>query len=650
MWNKLRILPLLFAALGLLAADTPGEYRYPLDGFYSLSGTFGELRPNHYHSGIDITTGQQTGFRVLAASEGYVYRLKVSPYGFGNAVYLKHTDGNFSVYAHLDHFTPELEHYVRAIQRQQSQYIQEIYPQPNEIRVAKGELIAFSGTSGSSTGPHLHFEIRDSLERIMNPMRWYPTLIKDHRPPRVDRMAFAPLADSSRVKGRFRKWRVVPTAAGGGNYALSGVLEVNGPVGIEYQGVDLLDASGSPCGIVGARLYLDDQLVFHRDLTRFDFEETRLVNIHFDFPEYLDQRRRMERVYREPGDVFPALDASPGNGFLQLTDDNVHGFRLVLLDFQGNKATVEGKLKRGSVVPVSTATYTPGNSRFAVNRSRNVLEVAVVRPGVAVAKEGLLWETDGGTKSNWSPAYRKGDTLFFIQHFSPANWPVRISAPGMSWTHDTYFADWVASDRSTRLDRTGVSAYFPAHSVFAEYLLSWKTLSRSGLALTPIETIGSPDEPLWKSFQVGFYPPKGVDTTCLVVAYRSSAGKSWEYAGSGRNAAGQVTAEWNTFGQFTLLADSTGPVVTPVNFTASKLIPASQKTLTWRAKDGFAGVDAPQIHVTLDGVWIPVSYNYKNHTLTWVMEQRPSSGKHTLRAAIGDKAGNFTTKTWEVVF
>ena len=143
--------------------DIPQDYfESPLEIPLILSGTFGELRSNHFHSGMDIKTHQQTGLNVLASASGYVSRIKVSHFGYGKALYVQHPNGYTSVYAHLKEFAPEIEAYIKERQYAKESYEIEVFPEADELPVKQGEVIAYSGNSGGSGGPHLHFEIRDS--------------------------------------------------------------------------------------------------------------------------------------------------------------------------------------------------------------------------------------------------------------------------------------------------------------------------------------------------------------------------------------------------------------------------------------------------------------------------------------------------------
>ena len=152
-------------------SEYPQDYfRNPLDITLVLSGTFAELRSDHFHSGLDIKTQRKTGLKVYTASMGYVSRIKISHYGYGKALYVTHPNGYTTVYGHLKKFSPRIEAYIKDCQYEKESYEVEVFPNNTELLVDTDEVIAYSGNTGGSGGPHLHFEIRDNAERPINPM------------------------------------------------------------------------------------------------------------------------------------------------------------------------------------------------------------------------------------------------------------------------------------------------------------------------------------------------------------------------------------------------------------------------------------------------------------------------------------------------
>ena len=201
---------LLFSVVTFCNAQTPYPQNYftsPLDISLVLSGTFAELRSNHFHSGLDIKTKGKVGLKTYASAAGYISRIKISRYGYGKALYITHPNGYTSVYAHLQKFAPNIETYVKKQQYQKETFEIELFPKADELKIAAKEVIAFTGNTGGSGGPHLHFEIRDKQERPMNPML-FGFDIKDTTKHVVHELFGYPLTEESHINGETTRVKI----------------------------------------------------------------------------------------------------------------------------------------------------------------------------------------------------------------------------------------------------------------------------------------------------------------------------------------------------------------------------------------------------------------------------------------------------------
>ncbi|MEL7339955.1 MAG: M23 family metallopeptidase, partial [Bacteroidota bacterium] len=538
-------------------------YQFPLKGYRALSGTFGELRTNHFHSGIDVKVGGRDGAPLLAIQDGYVYRIKVSPYGFGSAVYLRHQDGRFSVYAHLSGFNDKIEDYTYLRQYASKKFAQELYLAQDEIPIRKGEVIGYAGNSGSSFGPHLHFEIRDPDERIINPLPYYKHLIADHKKPLVQEIAFEPIDLNSRVRGEFRKYTLTPSGSNG-NYRVDPVIKIKGRVGLEYRGYDLLDAAGNHCGINYARLYLDDQLIYAFSLDQFAFDEKRYINLHIDYSHYRKKRSRLQRAYIERGNAFNAYKHEVNQGLIELTDNEVHRFKLVLTDLHNNQSFVTGRIQLDqsqAAIPASFASG--GKSTYSYEIHRDILRIQVLNPRNEFL-DGLRYENISGEVKTIPAAYAKGKALIFLLPLTRYDYPQRIlDRNGKSLLY-LNLREEILSTQNNLFEMDELQLFFPYQSVFDRVHLEMTKDMGDRRMLSDVFTIGDPDIPLFKSFLVSFKQPEGSKLKNLVVAQRSS--NKWEFAGNTIGEANNVYASVNRFGQYCLMADSTAPTIEPVNF------------------------------------------------------------------------------------
>ncbi|MEZ5072600.1 MAG: M23 family metallopeptidase [Bacteroidales bacterium] len=270
----------------LLQAQSQTAYQAPLDLPLYLSGNFGELRSDHFHSGIDIKTQGRTGHPVRAISDGQVSRIKVQASGYGKSIYIAHPDGKTSVYGHLDSYRDDIAAYVRDMQyKQQSQEV-DLYPEAGRFPIMQGEQIALSGNSGSSGGPHLHFEIRQTANQNPTNVLSYGFPIADHLAPRFRSLHVIPCSGDgdTEVETGMRSFSLVSE---GNNFSPGQGRQIpaSGCVTLGVEVFDYLDGSSNRCGIHTLDLYVDDELSFHYAMDEFSFAETRYINAHLLYPE-----------------------------------------------------------------------------------------------------------------------------------------------------------------------------------------------------------------------------------------------------------------------------------------------------------------------------------------------------------------------------
>ena len=349
-----------FPCLHAQKGSANDSFTCPLKPPYLFSGNFGELRPSHFHSGLDFRTQGRTGLPVLAVKEGYISRIGVSPTGYGNVLYMNHPDGTTSVYGHLEKFRPEIEQYVKKKQYDRESFQEDLSLSSNEFYFKKGEIIAWSGNSGSSGGPHLHFEIRNTKsERACNPLN-YNLGIKDNSAPRIAAIYVYPLTANSNV-GQERQKKRFETIPAPGGYRLknNATVELYGKIGFGIQAEDFFSGAGMKCGIYSATLSCDGKQVFGFTMDNFSFDETRYANSLADYEEYLKSKRWIQRLYRQPGNHLDIYDPSGKNGILNLEDGKSHEFEIVVCDAFKNKATLKFRsVSKKSLSPARTQSCT----------------------------------------------------------------------------------------------------------------------------------------------------------------------------------------------------------------------------------------------------------------------------------------------------
>lgn len=330
---------LLILKTAVAQISDPDYFSSPLKIPIVLSGNFGELRSNHFHSGIDIKTGGKTGLPVYTAAEGELSRIYVSPSGFGLALYIDHSNGTTTVYGHLQKLRDDLQNYMHAVQYDKESFAADISVPKGKFRFKKGELVAYSGNSGSSGGPHLHFEIRDTdSQKPLNPLLYHLD-VSDDRAPVILSVMLYPLSDDAHVSGKSYAQRI-DAVLYNGTYHLKGnpVLNVYGDIGFAVQTHDYLTGSWNKCGVYEINLLADRKPVYTFRMDQLDFDQTRYVNSHIDYAHYQKYSRRLHKSWVDPGNRLGNYPVLINRGKINLSDRQVHEIKYMIKDVNGNES------------------------------------------------------------------------------------------------------------------------------------------------------------------------------------------------------------------------------------------------------------------------------------------------------------------------
>ena len=334
MWRGIGALLLMLLLLSSNVCAQTDTLLYPLKNVPLLSGNFGELRATHLHSGLDFKTGGREGLPVICVKDGVVARVKVSATGYGNALYLEHEGGITTVYGHLSRFVPRIAKVVRNIQYNKESFEVDENMSGYELRFRAGDTIAYSGNTGSSGGPHLHFEVRDTKsERALNPLRFLS--VKDQTGPSVRGVYVYPISNEG-VRNATRRVEVKNT----GNRVFRGgkVGVPAGMVGIGIQSDDYMKDSWNKLGVYDLSVSANGQEVFKMTMNELSFDETFLVNELKDFHHYRENRL----VYLTFGNYQEQLLSvrNQNGGFIPVEKDSVVDVTVDLSDINGNRSRI----------------------------------------------------------------------------------------------------------------------------------------------------------------------------------------------------------------------------------------------------------------------------------------------------------------------
>lgn len=342
---------LIFCSL-LLSQILFSQQPYPKDYFQSplavpivLSGSFGELRSNHFHSGLDIKTQQRVGLDVFATASGYISRIKIQHYGYGKAIYITHPNGYTTVYAHLQSFNAKLQDYVKKQQYEKQSYEIELFPKPGELVVSKGDLIAYSGNTGGSGGPHLHYEIRNAEAEPLNPLL-FGYEVKDTRPPKILGVYAYAIGSESIIDNTNNRIELRLTKKDDNTFVADKIY-AEGTIGLGVETYDQFDMAYNKNGAYKVCTTVEGKPNFEYNFASFSFSESRYINTLIDYPAYINNRKTIQKCYIEPYNKLSIYEKRDNNGLITIEPNNTYNVTLEVSDLAGNFSTVlipvEGK-------------------------------------------------------------------------------------------------------------------------------------------------------------------------------------------------------------------------------------------------------------------------------------------------------------------
>ena len=325
------------------------NFRSPLGIPILLSGNFGELRSNHFHTGLDIKTNGRINYRIYSIDTGFVSRINVSKSGYGKAIYVAHPNGFTSVYAHLDHFPEKIEKILRKRQYELQTETLTYYLDSLDITVSKGEVIAYSGNTGGSSGPHLHFEIRETKsEHPVNP-ELFNFEIVDNMPPIIKKLKLYSFFNSNSLESYSAKDFIAIKKNHQYHLKFDSIIYIDGLTGFGLKSSDYYNNSSNGCGVYCINMYVDKQLKYQLKFNEIDFETNRQINIHKDYSAYQKMREKIHKMYIHPNNELQIYKKGIGNGLICFKDTLIHEIQIVVGDIKNNISKLKFYVKNKSL-------------------------------------------------------------------------------------------------------------------------------------------------------------------------------------------------------------------------------------------------------------------------------------------------------------
>ena len=643
---------LLFSTGSLHSSDTA---IWPVDAKPAITSSFGEYRPGHFHSGIDLKVYGRIGDPCRAVEDGWVSRIKVSPDGYGRALYLKLTDGRTAVYAHLDGFTPEIEDKVRKEQHARENFAVELYFKRDEaVQFKRGEIVAYAGRSGVKHA-HLHFEMRDSFERPMNPLS-QGFEINDVIPPRPRALAIEPMDGYSTVELDCQP-RCFPDLVqrNDGIWGLRDPVGVSGRIGLSVRSWDKADAAENLLSIYKIEMYVNGELHWETLFENFSFSETDLIRVERNFRLRLRGYGVYNRLYRATGND---LDFCSGEGVIDAGENAVFPIDIVILlfDFDGNQSRIEltlvddedaddDRLVTGEPMIAAHGWGNPERSKINVEIFDKYLRFAGT-PGISSISlnEGrkeilsMMSIGRGQLAAAWIPPDNISGHLDIttfdrigrpVEDYTIRLYRVLQNEPSEIESDDSLMKveipDGVVFD-TTWIRIIPEPSYVLPGEIESVFRIEPRDQPLNGKVFIMLRTVDlSVDEPGWGVYYLDSRSGWTFLDNSTRDGYLSAAALSWEI--------------------FALLRD----VDLPYLEIKRPLDGASMRSAEMKCEafvmDSTSGVIADDIIVRIDGSKIPAEYDPPRDRILYQPWRELSEGQHEITVSVSDRVGNKTVQT-----
>ena len=345
-------LTLVFLVINCLVYSQTTQLSYPLNYFRPpldlppiISGNFGEIRTNHFHSGLDFKTNQREGYPVFAVADGFISRIRVQIGGGGNALYVNHPNGFTSVYMHLRNYNDRISQALTSYQYSVEKFDVDFPLLSVAIPIKKGEIIAYAGNTGGSSGPHLHFELRDTkTEETINPQLFSIT-IPDRIKPTIAGLYVYHLNGNPFSEHTPKQFYQVNGAAGQYQISSQAIIPLEEESGFGIIASDKNSASDNQNGTYSIELFIDGRLIYSSVWEKFSFEHSRGINSHIDHPALILTGKRIQKSFIEPGNELTIYKSLVNTGLINSTDQNIHEAKYVVKDIAGNESVLNFKVR-----------------------------------------------------------------------------------------------------------------------------------------------------------------------------------------------------------------------------------------------------------------------------------------------------------------
>lgn len=584
----------------------PGQRNY-------LSGSMGELRSNHFHGGLDIKTGGRIGLPVHAAAEGYISRISISPSGYGKRIAISHPNGYVTQYGHLDHFSKELEDYVTDVQYRNKSFSIEIFPEKGQFNLNKGEIFAYSGNSGSSGGPHLHFEVRDSMDNVYNPLQFGFDEIVDRVAPAVYRISLNPIGPNSFVDGRHEK-KIYRLGTFKGKYTVNKKITAIGDLGLSIKAYDRMNGTYNKYGVQEIQVWMDGERVFSQNIDYYPISLNRHINLHVDYNEYYNRGSWYHKCYVSNGNQLPFYQFKDRRGILKIDDGKTHEIQVFIKDSYQNTSVLEFKIHGEHANNETQNSEYDSLSKIKINHELHgsLLELKIKN----VHDEAPLFIHSLYKTRKIKKSISSGNSGIYFYNLNEG---IPDSLTIMDSTFTLPYQYMIQPDRKTIYYNDPIKVTFNKEAVTDTLFLSHE-IKDSILSLhSPLIPLSDHIQIEWKVANKKLHN----STQVYLKGWKSLSylGKSWNN--------GSIKFSTRQFGTFVLANDSIPPRI--------RMIYNTGEVMKFRVSDDLSGLD--QYNFFVNGEWVLMEYDAKYNLLTSKVRDGMNL-RGECKIELSDRAGN----------
>jgi hypothetical protein len=579
----------------------------------------GELRSTHFHAGLDIHAN--VGDPVLAANDGYIYRASVQTGGYGTVLYVRHPDGRGTVYAHLSEFVGPIADHVLHERYRRKQSEVDLFFKPGQFPVTKGSVIAKSGNTGGSGGPHLHFELRGPNEDALNPMTLNFEEIQDHIGPLPQRIAFRTMDMDSRINDQFGRFEYALQKKGK-NFALNQPIAATGRIGLEVLAYDKMENSTFRYGINQIEMFANNEKVFSQSIDKISFGETRNILALMDFKAMETRGYRYNKLYVDDGNRLQFYHGTSLKKGIEIDDDV--SVEIKLTDFNGNSTSVFTTL-RASPMSANATFNEPGIRPLVADVAGSVLtlNVHMCAPRDESSLSGSVQIYSNGKIQTQAPSYSSRAHNVFLVDLNKIQPDSIVTCTG-TWVSN--FKDRVPSNTAYRYYSDLVDIDFSARSLYDTLFLSTSYDS----AFRETFTVGTRLTPLQQSVYIQLKPLKNYIPSKSLGVYRVDRDGYTFMNSVWKN--GKVGFNSMALGQFTMMYDTVPP--------AARAMSINSSIVKMKIRDDLSGIS--YFEASINGEWLLMTYDYKTGIAYSERLDRTKQLRGDFEMKVVDNAGNET--------